>query len=201
MTTWWNLKVKDNMSVFSGWIGDHTQPTKLYCRKYVEEKKYNNIIDCGCGIATEYYGYKEDLYDIEYTGLDSCKYLVDLNRKNGINMIEAELEQDLPIKDNLYECVYCRGVIEHLSYYEKTINEFIRIGTKEVLIGWFIKPDEKDDEINYWEEEDLYHNKYNLSKLESCILQNQKVDKIFWNDIDEKENVLHIILKGIDEVL
>lgn len=197
MTSWWNKNVETRMDDFKSWIEDHNQPTKLYCRKYVASQGYKDIIDCGCGIATEYYGYKHDQYNIEYTGLDSCQHLIDMNKNRGINMIEAELEGDLPLKSNSYECVYCRGVIEHLSSYEKTINEFIRVGKKEVLIGWFIKPDNNDDEdkIDYWAEEDLYHNKYRLSKLESFILSNPKVDKISWNDINEKENVLHIILK------
>lgn len=194
MTTWWNKNVKNRINDFEGWIGDHNQPTKLYCRKYVASKSYKDIIDCGCGVATEYYGYKSDAYDIKYTGLDSCTHLIELNRDRNINMIEAELEKDLPIEDNSYECVYCRGVIEHLSYYKKAIDEFIRIGKKEVLIGWFINPDDKEDQINYWEEEDLYHNKYNINNLEDFILSNPKVNQLFWQDINEKESVLHIIL-------
>jgi ubiquinone/menaquinone biosynthesis C-methylase UbiE len=195
MTDWWNKNIQNRITDFTSWVGDHDQPTKSYCRKYVADKKYTSIIDCGSGVASEYYGYKNDNYEIQYTGLDSCIYLVNLNRQNGIGMVEAELEKDLPIIDNSYECVYCRGVIEHLSYYETTINEFIRIGKKEVMIGWFIKPDNSEDEVNYWVEEDLYHNKYNLEKLENFISKNDKVDNLFWTDINEKENVLHIILK------
>jgi hypothetical protein len=195
MTTWWNKNVKDQMPVFKSWLGDYNEPIKLYCRKYVASQNYNSIIDCGCGVATEYFGYKQDPYPLEYTGLDSCNHLVELNRAQGITMIEAELEQDLPIKDNSYECVFCRAVLEHLSYYEKAISEFIRIGQREILIGWFIKPDDKEDLIDYWSEEDLYHNKYNLSKLEKFLLDNPKVDKVFWHDIDMKETVLHIVLK------
>lgn len=195
MTTWWNNKIKDNLTVFESWVGDDTQPTKLYCRNYVASKGYKSIIDCGCGIATEYYGYQKDSYDIQYTGLDSCTYFVENNRQRGITMVEAELEKDLPLENDSYECVYCRAVIEHLSYYEKAISELIRIGKKEVLIGWFIKPDKEEEKINYWIEEDLYHNKYNLSKLEEFILKQPKVDSISWTEIDEKENVLHIILK------
>lgn len=195
MTTWWNNNVENRFSDFEGWIGDHEQPTKLFCRKYVAAMGYKSIVDCGCGLATEYFGYQNDKYNIDYTGLDSCIYLIDRNRQLGIRMIEAELEIDLPLEDNAYECVYGRGVIEHLSYYEKTINEFIRTAEKEVLIGWFIKPDDDEDKIDYWVEEDLYHNKYNKLKLETFILSNPKVENIFWDDVNEKENVLHIILK------
>lgn len=195
MTDWWNKNVEKRINDFSLWIDDHNHPLKKYCREHVIKNKYSNIIDCGSGLASEYYGYKHDQYNIDYTGLDSCKYLIDLHRSNGITMIEAELESNLPIKDNVYDCVYCKAVIEHLSYYEKAISEFIRIGKKEVIIGWFIKPDTEPDQINYWKEEDLYHNKYNKDKLEKFILKDDKVASIEWFEVNDKENVLHIKLK------
>jgi ubiquinone/menaquinone biosynthesis C-methylase UbiE len=195
MTTWWNKNVEARIGDFKSWIGDYNKDTKIYCRNYVANKKYKTIIDCGCGVATEYYGYKSDKYEINYTGLDSCKYLIDLNINQGINMIYAELEKPLPIEDNLYDCVYCREVIEHLPYYEKTINSFIRIAKKEIIIVWFLKPHLSPDKFNYWYQEDLYHNQYNIEELEKFILSNQKVDGLFWKDFKEKESVLHIILK------
>lgn len=200
MTTWWNNNVKDKMNDFESWVGGFSHPTKVYCRKHVVDQKYQSILDCGCGLATEYYGYKNDKYQIQYTGLDSCQYLIDEHRSNGIEMIEAELEKDLPIADNLYECVYCREVIEHLSFYEKCINEMIRVAKKEVLIAWFIKPGDTIEQINYWESEDLYHNVYNYNKLNNFILDNPKVNKIQWHDLDEKFSILHIFLKEKNEI-
>lgn len=196
MTSWWQKNLQTRIDDFSSWIGDFNKNDKIYCRKYVAEKNYKSLIDCGCGLATEYFGYKHDNYDINYTGLDSCRFLIERNEQQGINMINAELEALLPIRDSFYECVYCREVLEHLSYYETAIKEFIRIGQKEVIISWFIKPDSKDDEINYWDVEDLFHNKYNIEKLEKFILDNSKVDSLFWKEVSEKENILHIKLKS-----
>lgn len=208
MTNWWNKNVEVRMNDFKSWIGGFNYPSKIYCRNYVIEKQYKSIIDCGCGLATDYFGFKNDKYEIEYTGLDSCKYLVDLNRENGIQMIEAELDEELELQDNSYECVYCREVLEHLPYYEKTISEFVRIATKEVIVVFFVKPD-AEEQINYWAEEDLYHNKYDKAKLENFITSIPKVDRLFWNEVDDpknnlvtedadlpdKKSVLHILLK------
>lgn len=195
MTSWWNKNSEKRIDDFKSWVGDFNQPSKIYCRKYVSEKKYKSIIDCGCGLASEYYGYKNDKYNIQYTGLDSCKYFISNNSTNNINMIEAELEQPLPIVDSKYDVVYSREVLEHLSCYENTISEFIRIAKKEVLIVFFIKPTDLDEQINYWDEEDLYHNVYNKQKMENFIKTNIKVDRLVWDDLSEKECVLHIILK------
>src|SRR5690242_13941185 len=102
MTNWWNKNVEIRMDDFKSWIGDFNYPSKIYCRNYVIGKKYKSIIDCGCGLATDYFGFKNDNYEIDYTGLDSCKYLVDLNKNYGIKMIEAELEKELALPDNSY---------------------------------------------------------------------------------------------------
>lgn len=207
MTNWWNKNVEIRMDDFKSWIGDFNYPSKIYCRNYVVKKKYKSIIDCGCGLATDYFGFKNDNYEIDYTGLDSCKYLVELNKNYGIKMIEAELEKELALPDNSYECVYCREVLEHLSSYEKTISEFVRIATKEVMIVFFIQPSDDEEQINYWETEDLYHNKYNRQKLEDFVKSLDKVDNFFWTEIEDpknknedsnlpdKKSILHIMLK------
>lgn len=193
MTTWWNKNAENRMNDFVTWVGESDQPSKIYCRGYVAGRQYKNIIDCGCGLASEYFGYKEDNYQIEYTGLDSCVYFVEKNRQNGIAMVEAELEADFPIENNFYECAYCREVIEHLSYYEKAISEMIRIASKEVIIVMFIKPTDEEENIDYWEEEDLYHNTYNKGKLEQFILGNEKVASINWRFINDLSNRVDIV--------
>jgi ubiquinone/menaquinone biosynthesis C-methylase UbiE len=195
MTSWWNKNAQKRLDDFKSWVGGSDLESKKYARNYIAKKKYKSVLDCGCGIATEYYGYKEDNYEINYTGLDSCKFFVDKNRENNIEMVEAELEQPLPIEDNSFDCSYVKDVFEHLKYYETTINELIRVSKKEVIISWFIKPGDAEDQINYWEEEDLFHNVYNSTKLEEFIKSNPKVSKIEWKNVNDKETILHIKIK------
>ena len=195
MTSWWNKNAEQSLNTFKSWVGDYNDPVKVFCRKYVIDKGYKQLIDCGCGVATEYFGYKNDNYEIDYTGLDSCNFFVEKNRNLGIKMIHSELESVLPINNSSFEVVFCRGVLEHLSYYELALQEFIRIGKSEVMVVFFIKPSGEDDKIDYWEEQDLYHNTYNKNKIEEKLLNNKKVDSFYWEDINEKENILHIILK------
>lgn len=185
MTTWWNRNAKNRIDEFKSWVGDFNQPSKIHCRQHIIRKKYKTMIDCGCGLASDYYGFKNENYDIDYTGLDSCDFFIETNKAQGIKMIAAELVNDLTIPDNTYEVVYCREVLEHLPYYEKSVSEFIRIGSKEVIIVFFIPPSDHDDQIKYWEEEDLYHNVYNKNKLEYIIVSNPKVEKIIWSDVND----------------
>ena len=117
MNGWWNKNAEKRLSDFKAWVGPIDQPSKVYCRSHVIKQQYKTIIDCGCGLAIDCFGYKSVGSRIKYTGLDSCKYFNKLNAERGVAMVEAELETDLPIADNSYDVSYCREVIEHLSYY------------------------------------------------------------------------------------
>jgi len=184
MTSWWNKNVESRLDDFKSWVGDHNQASKVYCRKYIVEKQYKSMVDCGCGLATDFFALKNDGYSIAYTGIDSCKFIVDTNRSNGIDMVEAELEQPLPIEDNKYDVAYCREVLEHLSYYENAINEFIRIASKEVIIVWFIKPIEEWQ----WEEEIkdkiLRMKKEHFEEQYKINTENGLTDPLLVKDID-----------------
>lgn len=196
MTTWWNKNIPGKrLEEFESWLKEGVQSDRIYCRKYVAEKQYKTLLDCGCGIAIDYYGFKDDNYPIKYVGLDSCYYLVDRHRANDIQMIEAELDKPLPIRDSTYECVYGREIMEHLQYYRRTLDEFIRVASKEVIISWFIRPDHEPEDIRYRQDEDVFHNKYNIDQLEKFVLSNDKVESLSWHEPNEKHIVLHIIMK------
>lgn len=194
MTSWWNNNINNRMDDFKSWVGSHDKESKKNIRQHVIKKKYKSILDCGCGLASEYYGYKSDNFDISYTGLDSCDKFVEINNENGINVIKCELESNFNLDDNSFDCVFCKDVLEHLSDYKITLSEMIRVAKKEVIIGWFITPNDNETKINYWQEEDLYHNEYNKQELENFIISNSKVSKIEWKFINEKESNLHIKL-------
>lgn len=196
MTTWWNKNIPgQRLGEFESWLKDGYQSDRIYCRKHIAEQEYKTFLDCGCGIAVEYFGFKDDAYPIEYTGLDSCTYLIDINRSKGIEIIDAELDSPLPIKDDAYDCVYAREIMEHLQYHRRTLDELIRVAKKEVIVTWFIRPDNEPEDIRYREDEDLFHNKYNLNKLEKFILSNDKVEGLSWHEPNEKHAVLHIKMK------
>jgi ubiquinone/menaquinone biosynthesis C-methylase UbiE len=194
MTDWWNKNVENRIDDFKKWLEDDTALDTLYCREHIISKQYTSILDCGSGFCVNFHAFKDLNYNIKYTGVDSCKYLIKTNE--GTNIIDADLENTLPI-DELYDVVYTRSVLEHLKYYETIVSEMIRLAKYEVIIIFFITPSEKEDFIDYWEAEDLYHNHYNKDKLESFIKANEKVKNLEWNysfDTGEQYHkaILHI---------
>lgn len=193
--TWWDKNLDTKMDEFKGWIGDYTAPSKVLARQYVAMQEYKSILDCGCGVCTEYYGYKADGYSIQYKGLDATKKLVDLANRNGIDVVHGYLEK-MPFQDKSHDIVFIRHILEHLPFYEDALNEAMRVASKEVLVIWFLKPtNSKDDKIDYHSSENLFHNVYNLDKLVGFIKSNPRFDSLEWFDINHQENMMSIKLK------
>lgn len=187
ISDWWNKNMNENMlPTFKGWVGDSNSESKKYVRNYVISKNYKSIIDIGCGLCDTKQGYKNDNYDIKYTGLDSCKYFIDLGKKNGIDIIESDMNK-IDLYDDSFDVVYGRHILEHLPSYKESLNEFIRIAKNEVIIIFFIKPVDKE-EIRYTQHDDLYHNVYSKQDIEDFL----KTYNFEWVDVNDKEVVLYI---------
>lgn len=195
--TWWNENVKSDDNIFYNWICGSDALTKVYARKHIIENQYKSILDVGCANATMFYGFLNDKYDIEYTGIDSCKYLVKKNISNDINVILGNVNRTI-FKDSLFDVVFSRHIIEHQPACEPLLLETIRIAKKEVIHVFFKKPHNSSPEhhhiINYEQSSNLYHNTYSRFLIEYLLSHHSKVKTFTWNDISIDECVLHIIL-------
>ena len=60
------------------WCGDHNIAYKKEIRKYIKNKNYESVLDCGAAVFSEYYGFKEDKIDIKYTATEITKKFIDL---------------------------------------------------------------------------------------------------------------------------
>ena len=179
--TWWDNNLPKMNKMFFNWIGDSSAPSKVFFRKFLKNKGYKSIIDIGCGPATEYNGFKNDNIDIEYMGVDSSKFLYDLNTSKNIPMIQAEAHK-IPVDANSYEISLTRHVLEHQPHFKPVLNEMIRISTRLVVCIFFIAPQEKEI-IDYNKKSNLYHNTYNINDIESFLNSNKMVSKYEWYNI------------------
>jgi ubiquinone/menaquinone biosynthesis C-methylase UbiE len=193
--TWWdnNLNNEYMFNVFLGWVGDSSAKSKVFFREFLKQHNFESIIDIGCGPATEFFGFKNDNINIEYTGVDSSAILVDKNLKQGIPMIKAEAHS-IPVEDSSYEIAFSRHVLEHQPAFGPVLDEMIRIGKKLAAHTWFKKPS-NEEVISYDPAQQLYHNTYNKEDINKYILSNQKVKNFEWIEIDETECLLLVWLK------
>lgn len=194
--TWWDKNLNNSIDQFKAWTGTYDAESKVKIRQHVVSKKYKSIADFGCGLATEYFGYKKDNYDIEYIGIDSCNILYEKNISQQVPMILAEASSTSLI-DNSYDVSFARHLYEHQPTYKPFLNEMIRVASKEVIHIFFIKP--KKEIIHYDPVENLYHNTFDKQEIEHYCYNNTKVKKVYWIDINKDECSLHIELKDKNE--
>jgi len=193
--TWWddNLSNKNMFKTFLGWVGDSSAASKKKFREFLKNKNFKTIIDVGCGPATEFFGFADDGINIDYTGVDSSKFLVEHNKSRNIPMLLAEAH-NIPVNDNSFDVAFSRHVLEHQPSFKPVLNELIRISSKLAVHIWFHKPEDREI-IDYDSNQKLYHNFYRKDDIENFLKLNKKVKNIEWIDVDEKENILLIWLK------
>ncbi len=71
----------------------------------------------------------------------------------------------------------------------------IRIAKFEAVHVFFIKPDNISQEINYSNDTNLFHNKYNKQDIELFLTNNPKVSRWEWYDNNKSECTLHVYIK------
>lgn len=191
--TWWDKNLGQKFNEFKSWIGDSTAESKVFVRKYVAEQGFKSIVDFGCGPATEYFGYKNDNYDIQYMGVDSSWVLYSHITSQGVPALHSPVEE-VAIPDSSFEVAFSRHVLEHLPTFRECLGEMIRVGQKEVINVFFIEPTEEAQKIDFYEPDQLFHNRYNLKDIEDFCNENPKVKSLRWVRINTKEVMLNLTL-------
>lgn len=194
---WWEDNVNTGYMQLISSIQHYNAHSRILMRRYIQKKGYKNILDVGCGIGTEWIGFKHDHMNIEYQGVDITPSLVHSAQQAGINVIESSIFK-IPFLNETFDIAYTRHVLEHLPSYEGAIDELIRVACREVLIIFFIKPHEHN--ANYinlipFQGSLLYNNHYSKKKLSEYIHANKRVDYCVWESLNMQEDMLHIYLK------
>lgn len=147
---------------------EYNHPT----RKLIVEKSRigKTVLECGCASCVDYDHFKDS--GMKYIGIDITLNFIEAAKR--LNP-EVDVRQgniiDLKFKDESYDTVYCRNVLEHLNPGEWTeaIKEMWRVARKQILMGFFIIPD--TEPIRYSKDEHGFNNnKYNIMDIsEFCI--------------------------------
>lgn len=192
--TWWNKNVENRYAEIKSWWGNSTSDSIVYFANYIKFKGYTNILDVGCGYASLYEAIVNNKINIDYTGVDTCGYLVRMNTRKNIKTITNDARKLVDISDSSFDTVFMRHVIEHQPNYIDTLNELIRVAKFEIGIVFFIKPSDTTH-INFNKEENLYMNTYNKKEMEATLRSNPKVRSWIWINNNSSECTLHIYIK------
>lgn len=192
--TFWNNFMNDKkLKKFSDWVGDSEAESKVFFYNYIKNKNFKSILDMGCGNATISAGLKKNNIDMKYVGVDSCKYFVKNGIKNNLEIIESDIRK-VDLNDSSFDLVFGRHVVEHQPNFKDLFNEMIRIGKKECIHIFFIKP-VRITNINYDSSLDLYHNQYSIIDIKKFLDNHPKINNYRLLDINSKENMLIMELK------
>tara|TARA_B100000214_G_scaffold371914_1_gene349175 strand:+ start:1705 stop:2391 length:687 start_codon:yes stop_codon:yes gene_type:complete len=118
------------------WCGDHGIDWKKEIRKKIKNNKYESVLDCGAGVFSEYFGFKNDEYDITYEATEITDKFIQYGRDNGITVKHFTIDC-MDFSDNSFDCVLCYDVLNHQTDYKKELEELIRVAKKEIIISFF----------------------------------------------------------------
>ena len=136
---------------FASWCGNPESPFKVETRQLIRDREYKTVLDVGAGLFSEYYGFKNDGDDIEYTATEMTPKYVEFGIDQGINVVEASIYK-MPFEDGSYECIICHDVLNHLRDTKSAIIELIRVASKEIIISFF-----KPSQNTYLENLSIYN--------------------------------------------
>ena len=121
------------------------EPRRNYVYQMVEIENPNIYLDVACGPGIDCEGLKNKGLEIHYVGLDlASKFLVySKKRFHDAEFVMASAER-IPFRDKTIEFVTCKDLLEHLpTGNESTLKEMLRVGSKKVVVSWFIPPREE----------------------------------------------------------
>jgi len=79
-------------------------------RKVSATENPTSLLDIGCGNCM----YAELFPNAEYVGIDIADDIIAHARSKGFNVIKADIEKDLPFKDESFDSVIMLDVLEHI---------------------------------------------------------------------------------------
>jgi ubiquinone/menaquinone biosynthesis C-methylase UbiE len=98
-----------------------------------------SVLEVAVGPGIEYDGMQKAGMKVDYTGVDVTPAMVELCRKRfpGVTFLEADVKR-LPFKDNQFDLVMAKDLLEHLDGYEAALGEMYRVARREVLVYFFL---------------------------------------------------------------
>jgi len=162
----WQQEV--SIEQFQKWCGNQDLPFKSESRRHIASRGYKSVLDAGAGVCSEYYGFRADGYQIDYTATDITPKFVNHAAAQGIKALVAPME-NLPFEDNSFECGICHDVLNHQKDPIPALLEMLRVTEKEIIVSFF-KPFEKDAVFN-----EHYHGKYRTYSSPTGMIEERSV--------------------------
>jgi methionine biosynthesis protein MetW len=86
-------------------------------------------LDCGAGNGSQFFALKEHLHisESQYVGVEWEATNLTAAKQKGLQVVQANLNRDLPFADRSFQCVFALSVLEHLVFGCKFLQEAHRV--------------------------------------------------------------------------
>ena len=102
-------------------------------KNFVEDGQ--SFLDVGCGSGADWELLQASERNITYKGMDYAPSILEGAKKMCPGAVFAVGDvNNIPEKDNSWDVVNCRHVINHCEYYEQPIKELVRVAKKRVIL-------------------------------------------------------------------
>lgn len=110
-------------------------------RRILINYRINSVLDCGCGPATEYFGYQTEpkLTHLQYYGIDLSSRMINFakTRAPRLPLARADIAR-LPFPDHSFDAVILKHVLEHQRFgYTSVLTEAVRVARTCVIVDFF----------------------------------------------------------------
>lgn len=165
---WWDINLNKREKDFINWLEKSDYGSRNFIFNFLDKNNdIKNVLECGPGTFIDHNTYFKKS-NKKYSAIDITDSIVNQGLKKRIDITLSSIE-DIKKESNSFNLVYCRHVLEHQDYFEKSLEEMIRVSNKYVIVTFFLLSENKDDIINYDKESKLYHNSYSMYKIEKFI--------------------------------
>jgi ubiquinone/menaquinone biosynthesis C-methylase UbiE len=146
------------------------QVPRDYYLNIVEEYAPKSFLDIGCGTGLTYELLKEGGYTGQYSGLDITPQFIDsLAEKHPEADWHVGRCQNLPFKDNSFDLVTCRALLEHLPDPGPAILEMARVSKGPVVIVWHLVPKPRE-KMRFLDKHGVFNNTYSKKRIQDILL-------------------------------
>jgi ubiquinone/menaquinone biosynthesis C-methylase UbiE len=145
------------------------QVPRDYYLDIIKEYDVKSFLDVGCGTGITYKVLSEGGFDGLYAGLDiTPKFIEKLAEKHPEASWDVGRCQDLPYKDNSFDLVTCRALLEHLPDPELAIHEMARVSKGTVVIVWHLVPKPRE-KMRFLEKQGVFNNTYGNKRIQGFL--------------------------------
>lgn len=135
MTTYWDKHILNHDTYIRSYGEGEGSENRKMIFKYLEP--HQSVLDVGCGNGINLGHALQMGFMIDYMGVDSSKMFIKSCKKRFPDWKGKFVVGDannLLFLDKSFDVVILQDVLEHLEYYDKAINEALRIAKKRVII-------------------------------------------------------------------